>query len=142
MDVRYISKLVVFCSVVSIFAGCTRNNLPAENDLILTLAKEQWVVSRFNDQGKDETGEFNGIVFSFKQNGKLFVHHAGASIEASWVIVDDTNRMHINLGPNDTTNEPLGALTKAWLIVAHSDKLVSLKNELTGSAVLEFSPDK
>ena len=127
------------CCLAVLYIGCSKNH-PVTNRLPEELPGNSWIVSHFSEQGKDGTDAFNGYFFAFKQNGQLFVTKAGNSLEASWVLQENSNRFIINLGPNDLTNKPLGLLTKYWVLVDHNAGKLRLKDgDTAGNGTLEFS---
>ena len=129
---------MVLACIVALHTGCSRNDLSA-NELIEQLPGKSWIISRFSSEGKDDTDAFKGFVFAFKQNGQLFVSKGGNKIEASWVIQESASRFIINMGPNDFTNKPLGALTKYWTLVDYNAGKLSLSADGgPGNGILEF----
>jgi hypothetical protein len=112
------------------------NNNVNTNDTTVTTGT--WRVSLFSERGQDETGDFSGYTFAFKNDGKLTAAKNGSSKEGSWSITG--NRFNIDLGIKSDANKPLGELTDDWVIVIKNDTKISLKDDnVTKNEVPEFS---
>jgi hypothetical protein len=112
------------------------NNNGNTNDTTVTTGT--WRVSLFSERGQDETGDFTGYTFTFKNDGKLTVAKNGSSKEGTWSITN--NRFNIDLGIKSDANKPLGELTDDWIIVLKNDTTISLKDDNAAkNEVLEFS---
>ncbi len=140
MKLRALIVVAIVCAGL-LYAGCTKNSARQDtaSALVNAFAAGKWTVTKYSEQGHDETSNFSGYLFKFHQNGRLIVFTAGNEIEGSWVELT-ANKFVINLGQKDHTNKPLGGLSDDWIITSRSAKKFSLKDDTgTRDELVEFS---
>jgi len=93
-----------------------------------------WRVSRFVDDGDDETANFNGFVFTFNSDGSILADNATDSFNGSWRIEfdddddldDDDLEFYITFS---TPSNELNELTEDWYVIEYSDNRIRLSDD-------------
>ena len=55
------------------------------------IESKNWIITEFNDSGKDETAHFTGYIFTFEKDGKIIANNGSNRIEGTWQITDDNS---------------------------------------------------
>ncbi len=84
-----------------------------------------WKVSYYWDKDKEETNNFSGYSFLFKDNGVLEALKNGVTTTGTWQLNSSSNKLIIQIG----TAKPLEDLTDDWLIVEKSNTVIKLKDD-------------
>lgn len=104
------------------------DNSPAGNlPDVLTDGTGQWKVSYYWDKDKDETSDFAGYVFNFRDNGVLEATKNGTTATGTWQHDSSSNKLIINLGGV----KPLSNATDDWLLIERTDNLIKLRDDNT-----------
>ena len=88
-------------------------------------AADGWRVSWYWDKDKDETSDFSGYTFYFREGGTFEAIREGATVTGSWQVSSGSQKMIIRIG----NAKPLSDLDDDWLIVESSDNLIKLKDD-------------
>lgn len=84
-----------------------------------------WKVSYYWDKDKEETNNFSGYSFLFKDNGVLEALKNGATTTGTWQLNSSSNKLIIQIG----TAKPLDDLSDDWLIIEKSNTVIKLKDD-------------
>lgn len=78
-----------------IFFGCSKDDGPElskdKESLKISIQSTSWILSYFFDNNKDETNQFNGYEFSFRDNNKLIASNGQDTMNGYWQINDNGN---------------------------------------------------
>lgn len=119
----------IFLALLCItFISCSRSNddILSNGDVI---TEGNWRVTLFSDSGNNETSDFNGFGFSFNSNGNLVATSSSQSKSGTWNMDTNSNKFHIDLGPKDDNNKPLGELTDDWKIISITTSEIRLTDD-------------
>ena len=108
--------------------SCSRSNEdnPSGQDVV---TEGTWRVTLFTDSGNNETSDFIGYAFSFNSNGNLVATSSSQNKSGTWNIDNSANKFHIDLGPKDDSNKPLGELTDDWKIISITTSEIKLTDD-------------
>ncbi len=110
--------------------ACTNSNddnLPNSNVTNQLTTSGDWKVSYYWDKDKDETNDFSGYSFLFKDNGVLEALKNGVVSTGTWQVNSSSNKLIIFMG---ATN-PLENLNDDWIIVEKTNSVIKLKDDNT-----------
>lgn len=118
-----------FCACVM---SCSNND---DNNPVPSIdpdapATGTWRVTLFTDNGKDETSDFSGYIFTFDSNGTAIAAKGGGiSKNGSWSVSSSSKKFNLNFGVKSDANKPLGELTDNWEIISVSATEIKLKDD-------------
>lgn len=125
-------------AVMTFAVACKKNNTPSP-DVAMVASSGTWQVSFFMNSGHDETINFSGYDFTFNSNGTLTTVKNGLSKNGTWN-ASNSIKFNIDLGPNDNTNLPFGALTHDWRILSVTGTEIRLGDDnVSSNEFLTFS---
>jgi hypothetical protein len=112
------------------------------------VASGGWIISRFEDSGKDETGDFAGFVFEFLASGSVTATKGGTIYTGNWSITNssgNSNRQVNDSSPDDLdfniffnlTNE-FEDLNDDWDIVSYSSSKIELIDVSGGNGGIDY----
>ena len=118
----------------SLFAfSCTNSNdtLPSPTTDTTQIITQQggWKVTWYWDKDKDETTDFSGYVFHFRDTGTFDAVRNGSTTSGTWEIrtsSDSSQRLVIVSG---SAAKPLSNLDDDWLILNITDNKIELKDD-------------
>ena len=128
------SSLFVFVFAIMSVAGCDKKDVP--DDVTDVITGGSWRVGHFMDSGGDETTDFIGYSFQFSNNGTLTTLKNGVAKTGSWTRDNSSNKIFIDLGVDDASNQPLGDLTNDWKVNAFTGTEINLFDESNSSEML------
>jgi hypothetical protein len=130
MKTKFLTSLLSLAIVSATSCSRSNDNLPANNAQVAEQAATSgnWRVSLFNNNGTNETAEFNGYSFVFT-TGTITAIKNAVSKTGTWSVSTSSNKFNIDLGPKDNTNKPLGELTDDWRIISASGLEIQLKDD-------------
>lgn len=108
--------------------SCTNNPDDAVDINNLTDVLEtsgDWEVTYYWDKDKDETSDFAGYTFTFKENGVFEASRNGSVQTGSWSVNNSSQKLIINIG----TAKPLTDLIDDWIILEKTDNRIKLKDD-------------
>ncbi|TNF45869.1 MAG: hypothetical protein EP305_12785 [Bacteroidetes bacterium] len=104
-----------------------------------------WRISNFVDSGVDETVNFSGYNFTFKDDGTLTASNGSSTFTGTWSVSDSNSQddnlddLHFNINFNLTNN--FEDLNDDWDIVSHSSsklELIDVSGGNGGTDLLTF----
>ena len=83
-------------------------------------------ITRFLEEGKNETAEFNGYRFNFRADGTLIARtNKGDRVEGTWTLNNNGTMMVIDISGKDA----LDKIDDDWIVVSITDMQISLRNQ-------------
>lgn len=95
-----------------------------------------WKVHQYVDASQDQTGDFNGYLFSFNRNGTLTVDCNGVSCTGTWTEDKATRKITLNIN-NPTA--VLARINNEWSVAEINAALINLSNNSPGGEFLAIS---
>jgi hypothetical protein len=82
-------------------------------------------ITKYLDEGKNETVEFNGYRFNFRSDGMLIARtDKGDRVEGTWKLNSKGTMMVIDISGKDE----LDKIDDDWIVVSITDMQISLRN--------------
>lgn len=78
-----------------------------------TLSRGEWRIALFQDNGADETNQFNKHLFMFNANGTLMVKIDSSMMSGTWSTQHDNDQIKFII---NFASSPLSKLNKVWFI--------------------------
>jgi hypothetical protein len=145
-------KNIFLFSVFALFAtlgisSCTSDD-DSSNDsqtiaqLESSIKTGTWRISRFIEDGDNQTNHFNGYVFTFNENGTVIATNGTNTIAGTWVT---TNGSSSSSGSNpkfilqfEAANGPFEEISEDWRIESATSSIVDLKNVSGGDGSIDL----
>ena len=127
--------IVILLTGMSLFHhSCSDENDPiVDNNLSQVesqIQSKSWIITLFNDSGKDETDHFMGFSFTFEKEGKLISDNGTNRFEGSWHIADnnssDDSQDDLELIIYFNLSNDFEELNEDWNFISTSDKKMEL----------------
>ncbi len=93
-------KLALVFSLVLAFISCNKDDSSENSSTPNETSADQtsqiaesgtWRITSFIDSGQDETNDFTGYSFTFKQDGVLIATKGNVTINGAWSVTDDSS---------------------------------------------------
>jgi hypothetical protein len=105
------------------------DNTDIINDIEDNVQSGTWRITKFIDSGEDETTDFAGYNFSFKDNGVLTATKAASVINGSWNISqssDDDSSNDLDMNIVFTSPDNFEDLTEDWDFISETASKIEL----------------
>ncbi len=103
------------------------------NNFIEDFTNGVWYVTLFEDNGDDETSDYNGFEFSFQTNGMATGVNGNTTIEGFWTVQEMNGTLNVIFNfSNSGSGSPLGELNDDWIVLEASDVIIRLQDEDSG----------
>jgi len=145
---KVISILVVAFILIAGFlnSSCTKDNDLNDNltqDLIeSSIESGSWIITQFEESGKDETHHFSGYSFSFGSDGKLTAENGTNNYEGTWSITDsessDDSQDDLDFNIHFNLSNDFEDLNDDWDFVSHSDIKIELIDVSGGNGGIDY----
>jgi hypothetical protein len=118
--------------------SCQRNNSAdlTQTQVTTTIQSGTWKVTLFNDNGIDETSNFNGFSFTFNANGTATATRNSIATDGSWVSGTDDSRVKLILDFGIIS--PLDELNEDWRVLERTDSKIRLTHISGGNGGTDF----
>ncbi len=88
----------------------TSNNTNTANetsaDQVAAIAKNgTWTITYFFDTDQDETNNFSGYAFTFKEDGSLIAINGNTTVSGTWSVLDDSSNSSSDDDGNSTDDD-------------------------------------
>lgn len=124
--------------IVFMLSACSKNKaLEKEIEQIEdAVLLGDWTISKMIDSGDDETSNFQGYIFTFKEDGSLVATNNATTYNGTWSITkssssdDDSNDSDIdfNITFNVSESNDFDDLIDDWDVLTHSDYKIELQD--------------
>lgn len=126
--------------------ACTKDNDP-NTELTIgqmqdTMESGAWIITLFEESGKDETNHFSGYEFTFGADGKLFADNGLNSYEGTWSITDGNSNddsqsdLHFNIFFN--LSNDFEDLNDDWDVLSNSEVRIELIDVSGGNGGTDY----
>lgn len=133
-----LKSIVLIASVFMLFLSCSDddsdNNNPTVDltQLSNTAKAGTWRITYFFDTDTDETSNFTGYVFNFKDGGAVTASNGSRTVNGTWSITDSNSNddspddADFNLFFNVSQDDDFEDLNDDWDIVSISETKIEL----------------
>ena len=113
----------------------TGGNNEEINILIENLTTGSWFVTLFQDDGDDDTTDYDDYEFSFFTNGSATAVSSSETVNGFWSIEDDDNGLELILNfENSGSDDPFEDLNDDWDVLESSQVIIRLSDESSGGS--------
>jgi len=117
--------------------SCTKEK---QEDIAYNLAtsyinKGKWKVSKFEEDGKDETGHFSGYVFQFNTDGTITATSGNNTLKGTWTTGSDDSKTKMNI---NFPSAPLNELNDDWVIKSGNTGSIQLQHTSGGDGSVDY----
>jgi hypothetical protein len=111
-------------------AGCSKSGSTGNpDDIASVITQGRWVIHYYLNQGKDETGNYAGYVFSFGNAGALSATVSSNTNAGTWTeLVDSGKRKLVISWAGGGIPVVLLELEDDWILKSKSSTLIELTN--------------
>lgn len=102
-----------------------------------TVANGQWAVTRYNENGTNQTSDFSGYVFTFAANGDLTAVNGSTTQSGTWRTYRDSGstKMELTFG---ATSGSFESITDDWNVLSSTATKVELKHTSGGDGSIDY----
>jgi len=131
------TSLILLMTIIMV--GCSEDDSNDTNSIDLTQANQQvqngtWRITSFVDSGQNETADFNGYEFDFRQDGTVVASNGTTTYNGTWSITDSSSSgddspdddADFNLFFPVSEDDDFEDLNDDWDIVSVSNSLIDL----------------
>lgn len=140
---KSIALLVLAAAFV---VACNKKDKKEIKNIETQVTAGTWVISYFNDSGADETSNFSGFKFIFKESGVLNASNGSVTYNGTWSITDsnsnDDNPDDLDFNIFFNLSNEFEDLNDDWDIKSHTDnklELIDVSGGNGGTDLLTFS---
>lgn len=139
---RLLSLMIVLSVTVIACQQDQSSTTPAE-ELQQQVSSNDWIITYFNDSGKDETSHFTGYTFAFESNGTLKASRGASTILGTWSITDshsndDNPGSDVDFNIRFTSPSDFADLTEDWQIISRSADRIELVHVSGGNGGTDY----
>ncbi len=94
-----------------------------------------WRITRFVDDGEDETSNYEGFVFTFGADGSIVADNGTTSFNGTWRVeldddddLDDLDDLELYI-TFSTSDEAIDELSEDWYVLEFSDNRIRLADD-------------
>jgi len=130
-----ISLLSLSCSNDGNTSNTNSENVAQLQDAII---QGTWKITRFIEDGVNQTSNFNGFNFTFNTNGTVLATNGSTSINGTWstnVSSSGTPKFVLNF---NISNGPFDEISEDWNIESVSSTLIDLKHVSGGDGSIDL----
>lgn len=125
-------QMMIVALLLAAFGACTNasdDNSPSDIPVVVN-NDGAWQVSYYFDKDKDETSDFAGYRFTFRNDGVLEASRNGTSTMGTWKVIQDDGRQKLVINTG-TASKPLSDLTDDWVILEQNSSRIRLQDDNT-----------
>ena len=116
-----LSAMLPLVLLIAMSCNGSDDDLSSPDNVSQTLtAGNGWKVSWYWDKDKDETNDFSGYVFHFRDNGDFESVGNGSTVTGTWRITSNDGSQRLVIASGSAT-KPLSDLDDDWFITSQSD---------------------
>lgn len=133
-------KNIVFMTLgVALFCSCTKKKV---DKLEEQMTDGTWVISKFVEDGEDETTHYSGYTFVFGEDGSLKATKGSTTTSGTWSIKDDKSNDDSSTDFDFIISLPvvdkLDDLNDDWDVLKQEDALIELKDVSGGNGGTDY----
>ncbi|WP_203293664.1 hypothetical protein [Luteirhabdus pelagi] len=104
------------------------------NEFIQNLTTDIWFVTLFEEDGDDETSNYNGYEFTFETDNSALADNGVNQIQGSWTVVPQGDDFIVEFDFDSSgSGNPLGDLDDYWLVLNSSMEIIEFAEAGSGS---------
>lgn len=115
-------KKVISILLLLFVLSCKKDNYIQISD---TLTSGTWTISKYIDNGDNETSDFTGYTFNFNIDGSIVAVKDGTGVVGNWSELNDDDNLKLNILFSQTT---LSELNDDWDLKSKSDNMIELED--------------
>lgn len=124
------TKILIALLALGMLVACKKKTIRSiENDM----SDGTWKISLFQEDGFNETSDYEIYTFNFENNGSVIASNNGFSVTGSWNVGKDDGHVEFNL----TLPIPLDDLSDDWEVVSNSSTKLELK-DVSGDGSVDY----
>ncbi|MCO6486937.1 MAG: hypothetical protein J5I98_00900 [Phaeodactylibacter sp.] len=126
-----IFQMMILALLLSAFGACNNandDNSPSDSPPVVAGDDSAWRVSYYFDKDKEETSDFAGYRFTFRDDGTLEAVRNGTTVAGTWATTRDDGRQRLVINAG-TASRPLESLTDDWVIVEQNASRIRLQDD-------------
>ncbi|RMA57051.1 hypothetical protein [Ulvibacter antarcticus] len=149
---KKIASIMVVVTCFMVFAACSKdNNSDSNSDTAVQLTSiartGNWQITYFYDTDHEETGNFSGYSFTFKEDGSVVAVNGNTTVTGTWSIStgsgsssDDDGSSSNDIDFNLFFSSPadFDELSDDWDIVSYSDSKIELIDVSGGNGGTDY----
>ncbi|MCT8338608.1 hypothetical protein MG296_00950 [Flavobacteriaceae bacterium TK19130] len=109
-------------------------NNTALSEFIQNLTTDSWFVTLFEEDGDDETSNYNGYEFTFETDNSALADNGVNQIQGSWTVVPQGDDFIVEFDFDSSgSGNPLGDLDDDWLVLNSSMEIIEFAEAGSGS---------
>jgi len=132
-------KVLPVLAIICMLWACTKSPLDKPSGAAQSASVDQatadtpavkvspgiYKITRYLDEGKNETSAFTGYRFNFRAGGTLIARtNEGDRVEGTWTLNSKGTRMVINI----SGKKALDKIDDDWIVVSSTDMQIRLRN--------------
>ena len=129
------TRLIILAALLLLFLlSCNRD----DSDVLANrIDSGTWKITYYYDKDHDETSDYNGMSFSFSDDGTVKAVTSSASYSGTWSTGNDdsSSRLYLNFSNPDELIE----ISDDWIILNQSSSKIELQDDSdNGTELLTF----
>lgn len=130
---QFLPKILLLFAILIGGIACTNGNAEDEESMSQInndMTQGVWIISQFEDSGKDETSDFQGYDFTFSTTGTLTATKGTTTYVGSWSVtdfdVDEDNPGDLDFNIFFDLSNQFEDLNEDWDINSHTSTKIEL----------------
>ncbi|TLV02166.1 hypothetical protein [Dyadobacter luticola] len=132
MKAKSYLSLLLFCVALLTLSACSSDDDDKSPEISTAAPGAGWKVSLFKEPGEDKTADYSGYTFEFADSGTIKLTGNNKAVSGIWQQFQNDGVTKFKIGLN-VQDKDLESLNHDWVIVAKTDKLISLKDDNSSS---------
>lgn len=124
------AKILIALLALGMLVACKKKTIRTiDNDM----SDGIWKISLFQEDGFNETSDYEIYTFNFEDNGSVIASNNGFSVTGSWSVGKDDGHVEFNL----SMPIPLDDLSDDWEVISNSSTKLELK-DVSGDGSVDY----
>jgi hypothetical protein len=131
LQMKPVLNILIALLLLPSIIGCNKDddNAGGGDTIASVITQGKWVVHYYLNQGKDETGNYSGYVFSFGSSGSLSATVSSNTNSGTWTeLIDSGKRKLVITWSGGGIPVVLLELEDDWILKSKSSTLIELTN--------------
>ena len=141
---RLIIMAALFCLfVLNVASMCSSDddssddNSPSTSNVNTNVTSGTWRVTLFQEDGTNQTSNFNGYHFSINSNGTMVAVNGSTTKNGTWSTYSDSGSTKFDITFPDA-NGPFEEITEDWRVLSSSTTKLELKHVSGGDGSIDL----